>query len=85
MTRELVTNLIVGNSLLTAAGFLMCGEFDLKNCEAFVKMMEDHGVPFGTLIIDDFWGASSSPLASSPSAGLSFYSSTAGRSSSASD
>ena len=27
-----------------------------KNCEAFVKMMEDHGVPFGTLIIDDFWG-----------------------------
>ena len=28
--RELVTNLIAGNSLLTAAGFPMCGESDLK-------------------------------------------------------
>lgn len=28
--RELVTNFIVGNSLLCAAGFPMCGEFDLK-------------------------------------------------------
>jgi L-arabinose isomerase len=28
--RRLVTNLIVGNSLLTAAGFPMCGESDLK-------------------------------------------------------
>lgn len=30
--RELVTNFIVGNSMLTAAGFPMCGEFDIKNC-----------------------------------------------------
>lgn len=35
-TRELVTNFIVGNSLLTAAGFPMCGEFDLKNCIAMM-------------------------------------------------
>ena len=27
-----------------------------ERCEAYVKMLEDHGVPFGTLIIDDFWG-----------------------------
>ena len=36
LTRELVTNFIVGNSLLTAAGFPMCGEFDLKNCIAMM-------------------------------------------------
>ena len=36
LTRELVTNFIVGNSLLTAAGFPMCGEFDLKNCVAML-------------------------------------------------
>jgi len=34
--RELVTNLIVGNSLLTAAGFPMCGESDLKTCIAMM-------------------------------------------------
>jgi L-arabinose isomerase len=34
--RELVTNLIVGNSLLTGAGFPMCGEYDLKNCVAML-------------------------------------------------
>ena len=34
--RELVTNFIVGNSLLTGAGFPMCGEFDLKNCLAMM-------------------------------------------------
>lgn len=34
--RELVTNLIVGNSLLTAAGFPMCGESDLKTCVAML-------------------------------------------------
>ena len=34
--RELVTNLIVGNSLLTAAGFPMCGESDLKTCLAML-------------------------------------------------
>ena len=33
-TRELVTNLIASNSLLTGAGFPMCGEFDLKTCLA---------------------------------------------------
>lgn len=34
--RKLVTNLIVGNSLLTAAGFPMCGESDLKTCIAML-------------------------------------------------
>jgi L-arabinose isomerase len=36
--RQLVTNLIVGNSLLTAAGFPMCGEPDLKTCIAMLLM-----------------------------------------------
>ena len=36
--RELVTNFIVGNSLLTGAGFPMCGEYDLKNCVAMMIM-----------------------------------------------
>ena len=36
--RTLVTNLIVGNSLLTAAGFPMCGESDLKTCIAMMIM-----------------------------------------------
>ena len=36
VTREVVTNLIVGNSLLTAAGFPMCGESDLKTCIAML-------------------------------------------------
>jgi len=36
--RELVSNLIVGNSLLTAAGFPMCGESDLKTCIAMLIM-----------------------------------------------
>lgn len=36
--RELVTNFIVGNSLLTAAGFPMCGEFDIKTCVAMMIM-----------------------------------------------
>jgi L-arabinose isomerase len=34
--RQVVTNLIVGNSLLTAAGFPMCGESDLKTCVAML-------------------------------------------------
>lgn len=34
--REVITNLIVGNSLLTAAGFPMCGEFDIKTCIAML-------------------------------------------------
>lgn len=36
--RSLVTNLIVGNSLLTAGGFPMCGESDLKTCIAMLLM-----------------------------------------------
>lgn len=36
--RTLVTNLIVGNSLLTGGGFPMCGEFDLKTCIAMMIM-----------------------------------------------
>ncbi len=36
--RELVTNLIVGNSLLTSAGFPMCGEYDIKTCVAMLIM-----------------------------------------------
>jgi L-arabinose isomerase len=34
--RRLVANLIVGNSLLTSAGFPMCGESDLKTCIAML-------------------------------------------------
>jgi len=34
--RALVTNLTVGNSLLTGGGFPMCGEYDLKNCVAML-------------------------------------------------
>ena len=34
--RKLVTNFIVGNSLLTGAGFPMCGEFDIKTCLAML-------------------------------------------------
>lgn len=36
--RQLMANLIVGNSLLTAAGFPMCGEADLKTCIAMLIM-----------------------------------------------
>ncbi len=36
--RRLVSNLIVGNSMLTAAGFPMCGEMDLKTCLAMLLM-----------------------------------------------
>ncbi|MDR3709434.1 MAG: hypothetical protein P4L33_14125 [Capsulimonadaceae bacterium] len=36
--RTVVTNLIVGNSLLTSAGFPMCGEFDIKTCMAMLIM-----------------------------------------------
>jgi L-arabinose isomerase len=34
--RTLMTNLIVGNSLLTGGGFPMCGEYDIKNCIAML-------------------------------------------------
>ena len=36
--RKMVTNFIVGNSLLTAGGFPMCGEMDLKTCIAMMIM-----------------------------------------------
>ncbi|MDX9980366.1 MAG: L-fucose/L-arabinose isomerase family protein [Lentisphaeria bacterium] len=36
--RQVVTNLIVGNSLLCAAGFPMCGEYDIKTCLAMLIM-----------------------------------------------
>lgn len=36
--RTMVTNFIVGNSLLTGAGFPMCGEFDVKTCIAMMIM-----------------------------------------------
>ncbi|WP_202384372.1 L-fucose/L-arabinose isomerase family protein [Sphaerochaeta halotolerans] len=36
--RKLVTNFIVGNSLLTSAGFPMCGEYDLKTLMAMLVM-----------------------------------------------
>ena len=36
--RKVVTNLIVGNSLLTSAGFPMCGESDLKTLIAMMIM-----------------------------------------------
>ena len=36
--RTLVTNFIVPNSLLTGAGFPMCGEFDIKTCIAMMIM-----------------------------------------------
>jgi L-arabinose isomerase len=36
--RTLVTNFIVANSLLTGAGFPMCGEFDIKTCIAMMIM-----------------------------------------------
>ncbi len=36
--RQLVTNFAVGNSLLIAAGFPMCGELDLKTCLGMLIM-----------------------------------------------
>ena len=36
--RRMIGSLIVGNSLLTAAGFPMCGEFDIKTCIAMLIM-----------------------------------------------
>ncbi len=36
--RKMVTNFIVGNSMLNAAGFTMCGELDLKTCIAMMIM-----------------------------------------------
>lgn len=38
ITELVMSNLIVGNSLLTAAGFPMCGESDLKTCIAMLIM-----------------------------------------------
>ncbi|MBI4662292.1 MAG: L-fucose/L-arabinose isomerase family protein [Verrucomicrobia bacterium] len=36
--RRMISSFIVGNSLLTAAGFPMCGEYDLKTCIAMLIM-----------------------------------------------
>ena len=36
VTREAVSSLIVGNSILNAQGIPMCGEFDLKTCIAML-------------------------------------------------
>ena len=36
--RKVMTNLTVGNSLLCAAGFPMCGEYDIKTCLAMLIM-----------------------------------------------
>lgn len=54
--RHVMSNLIVGNSLLCAAGFPMCGEFDIKTCVAMLIMdrlniggsfAEFHPIDFG--------------------------------------
>jgi L-arabinose isomerase len=53
--RHLVSNFIVGNSLLTAAGFPMCGELDLKTCIAMLIMDRlDIGGSFAELHPVDF-------------------------------
>jgi L-arabinose isomerase len=53
--RTLVTSLIVGNSLLTAAGFPMCGEHDIKTCIAMMIMDRlDIGGSFAELHPVDF-------------------------------
>jgi L-arabinose isomerase len=36
--QKLISSFIVGNSLLTAAGFPMCGEYDIKTCLAMLIM-----------------------------------------------
>jgi len=36
--RKLISNFIVGNSILISAGFPMCGEYDLKTCIAMMIM-----------------------------------------------
>lgn len=38
LTQLVMSNLIVGNSLLTASGFPMCGESDMKTCIAMLIM-----------------------------------------------
>ena len=53
--RTLVTNFIVGNSLLTGAGFPMCGEFDIKTCIAmFIMDRLDIGGSFAEFHPIDF-------------------------------
>jgi L-arabinose isomerase len=55
--RRLVSNLIVGNSLLTAAGFPMCGESDLKTCIAMlIEDRLDIGGSFAKFHPIDFRG-----------------------------
>ena len=53
--RQLVTNFIVGNSMMCAAGFPMCGEFDLKTCIAmFIMDRLDIGGSFAEFHPVDF-------------------------------
>ena len=53
--RTLVTNFIVGNSLLTGAGFPMCGEYDIKTCIAmFIMDRLDIGGSFAEFHPIDF-------------------------------
>ncbi len=53
--RKLVTNLIVGNSLLAGEGFPMCGEFDLKTLVAmFIMDRLDIGGSFAEFHPMDF-------------------------------
>lgn len=55
--RTVVTNLVVGNSLLTAAGFPMCGESDLKTCIAMlIQDRLDTGGSFAEFHPIDFKG-----------------------------
>lgn len=60
--RKVMTNLTVGNSLLTGGGFPMCGEYDIKNCMAMLifdrlkiggSFAEFHPVDFeqGTVLV----------------------------------
>jgi L-arabinose isomerase len=55
--RKVVTNLSVGNSMLTASGFPMCGESDLKTCIAMMIMDRlDIGGSFAEFHPIDFEG-----------------------------
>ena len=71
--RELVTNFAVGNSLLIAAGFPMCGEFDLKTCLGMLIMdrLEIGGsLPNSTRSISSaarcWWGTMGRTISTSP-------------------
>ena len=55
LTRKTASTLIVGNSILAAQGFSMCGEYDLKTCIAMYIMDQlDIGGSFAELHPFDF-------------------------------